>query len=151
MNNLCDPEIINLLYAASNAGVKIKLLVRGMFSLLASEPGLSENIEARGLIDRFLEHSRIYSFCNKGNPKVFIASADIMERNLDRRVEATCPIFDTEIATQLLEMFDIQWSDNSRNRILDKDMQNCLVKRSDNEIEIRSQYKIHQYLLEQQQ
>ena len=151
VNNLCDPEIINLLYAASNAGVKIKLLVRGMFSLLASEPGLSENIEARGLIDRFLEHSRIYSFCNKGNPKVFIASADIMERNLDRRVEATCPIFDTEIATQLLEMFDIQWSDNSRNRILDKDMQNCLVKRSDNEIEIRSQYKIHQYLLEQQQ
>ena len=151
VNNLCDPEIINLLYVASNAGVTIQLLVRGMFSLLAGELGLSENIQARGLIDRFLEHSRMYCFFNDGDPKVYIASADIMERNLDRRVEATCPIFDKEIVKQLLEIFDIQWSDNSRNRILDKDMRNNLVKRSNDEVEIRSQYKIHQYLMEHRQ
>ena len=151
INNLCDPEIIDLLYAAGNAGVKIKLIVRGMFSLWAQEPGLSENIEARGLIDRYLEHSRMYSFCNGGDTKVFIASADLLIRNLDRRVEVTCPIYDKDIAKQLLEIFEIQWSDNTRNRILDKDMRNRFVKRQENEPEIRSQRKIHDYLKEHQQ
>jgi len=146
VNNLCDIEIFDLLYAASNAGVKIQLLVRGMFSLWAGEPGLSENIEARALIDRFLEHSRMYSFANNGDPKVFIASADIMVRNLDRRVEATCPIYDKDKAQELLDIFAIQWNDNCRNRILDKEMQNRYVEKGENETEIRSQYKIHEYL-----
>jgi polyphosphate kinase len=148
LNNLCDPEIIDLLYAAGNAGVKIQLIVRGMFSLWAGEPGLSENIEARGVIDSFLEHSRMYSFYNGGDTKVFIASADLMIRNLDRRVEVTCPIFDKVIAKQMLDIFDIQWNDNTRNRILDKDMRNNFVKRGENEPIIRSQHKIHEYLKE---
>ena len=148
LNNLSDPEIIDLLYAAGNAGVKIQLIVRGMFSLWAQEPGLSENIEARGLIDHFLEHSRMYSFCNGGNTKVFIASADLMIRNLDRRVEVTCPIFDTDIARQLLDIFEIQWSDNTRNRILDKEMRNNYVARKNTEPAIRSQHKINEYLKE---
>jgi len=148
LNNLCDPEIIDLLYTAGNAGVKIRLIVRGMFSLWAGEPGLSENIEARGLIDHFLEHSRMYSFCNGGDTKVFVASADLMIRNLDRRVEVTCPIFDKDIAKQMLDIFEIQWNDNTRNRILDKDMRNNFVKRSKDEAKIRSQYKIHEYLNE---
>jgi polyphosphate kinase len=151
VNNLCDPEIIDLLYAAGNAGVKIKLIVRGMFSLWASEPGLSDNIEARAIIDRFLEHSRMYSFCNLGKTKVFIGSADLMIRNLDRRVEVTCPILDDDIANQLMELFEIQWSDNARSRILDKDMRNRYVKRNENEPEIRSQYKIHDYLKDHHQ
>ena len=146
LNNLADPEIIELLYTASNVGVKIQLVVRGMFSLWAGVPGLSENIEARGLIDRYLEHSRIYCFCNGDKPKVFIASADLMTRNLDRRVEATCPILDPDYAKQLLEIFDIHWNDNTRNRILDKDLRNNYVKRDPQEPIIRSQYKIHEYL-----
>jgi len=151
VNNLCDPEIFDLFYEASNAGVTIQLIVRGMFSLWTGEPGLSEYIEARGVIDHFLEHSRMYAFCNSGDSKVFIASADMMIRNLDRRVEATCPILDTEIAQQLLEIFAIQWSDNSRNRILDKNMTNSFVVRKKGELEIRSQQAIHQYLLEYKQ
>jgi polyphosphate kinase len=146
INNLCDPEIIDLLYAAGNAGVKIYLLVRGMFSMWAGEPGLSENIEARAIIDRYLEHSRMYSFCNAGKTKVFIGSADLMIRNLDRRVEVTCPIYDEDIANQIMKLFEIQWSDNTRSRILDKDMRNRYVKRKENEPEIRAQYKIHEYL-----
>jgi polyphosphate kinase len=147
VNNLCDSEIFDLLYSASNAGVKIQLLVRGMFSLWPGIPGLSENIEARALIDRFLEHSRMYSFANNGEPKVFIASADVMLRNLDRRVEATCPIYNKTMANELLDIFSIQWKDNCRNRILDKEMYNHYVTKGNNEVEIRSQHKIHEYLM----
>lgn len=149
INNLCDPETIEQLYKASNAGVKIQLIVRGMFSLWPGIKHQSENIEARCVIDRFLEHSRIYIFCNGGETKTFIASADLMTRNLDRRVEVTCPIYDADIAKQLQDIFDIHWNDNVRNRILDGDMRNNYLVRNDSEEVIRSQYKIHEYLSKQ--
>lgn len=128
LNNLVDIELVNLLYEASNAGVKIKLMVRGMCSLVAGIPGFSENIEARGIIDRYLEHSRIFIFYNGGETKYYISSADWMSRNLDRRVEVTCPIYDEAIQQELQDYVDIIWSDNTRARILDEKMSNKYFK-----------------------
>src|SRR5690606_9592493 len=103
MNSLSDFEMIDKLYDASNAGVKIKLQIRGICSLIPGVPGMSENIEAISIVDNFLEHSRIYIFGNAGNPEVYISSADFMTRNLDGRVEVTCPIYDPEKRDELIE------------------------------------------------
>ncbi len=101
INALTDVEMIRLLYRASQAGVAIDLIVRGICGLRPSVPGVSETIAVRSIVGRFLEHSRIFWFHNGGTPKVFIGSADLMERNLDRRVEVLCPIHDRELADQL--------------------------------------------------
>jgi len=146
INNLCDPIIIEEFYRASAAGVKIQLIVRGMFSLWAGVPELSDNIEAKGVVDHFLEHSRMYSFCNGGEPTLYISSADLMTRNLDRRIEVVCPIFDADIAQQLMYFFDIQWNDNVKNRWLDENLRNVFVTRNAGDKLCRSQYKIHEYL-----
>ena len=97
MNSLVDPNIINLLYKASKAGVKIELVVRGMCCLYPGRKGLSENIKVISIIGQFLEHSRIFWFANNGNSEAFIGSADWMRRNLDRRVEAVTPIDSTKL------------------------------------------------------
>ena len=110
---------------ASASGVEIKLNVRGMFCPVL-EPGLpeTENIRAIAIIDRFLEHSRLFFFCNNGDEKCYFSSADLMTRNLDRRVEVTCPAIDPEIHRQLREIFDLQWQDNTKVRVLDANLTN---------------------------
>ncbi|MGA9638312.1 polyphosphate kinase 1 [Flavobacterium sp.] len=116
MNSLSDYPMIDKLYEASKAGVKIQLEVRGVCSLIPGIKGLSENIEAISIVDNYLEHSRIYIFGNAGQPDVFISSADFMRRNLDGRVEVTCPIYDQEIKNELIDNFDLGWKGNVKAR-----------------------------------
>ncbi len=150
LNNLTDKIIINKLYEASQAGVKVKLLVRSMFSLVAGKKNLSENIEARSIVGRFLEHSRLYYFHHGGENKIYLSSFDLMERNLEGRVEVGCPIFDNEIKKELIEYLNIQWSDNVKARSLNVDNLNEYVssnKKTEEIREINSHLKIRQFLL----
>jgi polyphosphate kinase len=146
INNLTDTEIIEHLYEASKAGVKIRLIIRGMLSLVAGVPKVSENIEAIGIVDRFLEHSRYYIFCNGGNEQIYISSADLMPRNLDHRIEVTCPIFDKVIKCEIMKIFDIQWNDNLKAREFDENQTNRFVKRGKNEELVHSQMEIYNFL-----
>ncbi|MBK7181526.1 MAG: polyphosphate kinase 1 [Bacteroidetes bacterium] len=118
LNNLVDPEMIKKLYEASSEGVKIKLIVRGICSLVAGVKGLSDNIEAISIVDKFLEHSRVFIFCNAGDEKYFISSADWMTRNLDHRSEVAVPIYDKSIQLQLKEIIDTLWKDTTKARVL---------------------------------
>jgi polyphosphate kinase 1 len=123
MNSLSDEEMIKALYRASAAGVKIKLLVRGICCLRTGIPGISDNIEVHSIVGRYLEHSRIYIFGNGGERRVFLASADLMTRNLNRRVELMFPIEDGQIQSTIVDLFDIMMSDNVKTRILKSDGQ----------------------------
>jgi len=145
MNNLVDTEIIEQLYAASQAGVKIRLIVRSMFAPVPGVSGLSDNIEAISIVDKYLEHSRIFIFCNGGDAKYFITSADLMPRNLDRRVEVTCPIYDKEIQQELHQFLEIQWQDNVKARILN-DKLNNQFRQGPTDEKIRAQFAIHDFL-----
>ena len=116
MNHIVDPRMIALLYRASRAGVKIRLIVRGMFSLEPGVPGKSENIEAVRLVDRYLEHARVMFFAHGGAEKCFISSGDWMPRNLDKRVEVACPIMDETLKQELRDILELQWRDNSKAR-----------------------------------
>jgi polyphosphate kinase len=142
LNSLEDRKIINKLYDASNAGVKIKIIVRGICCLIPGINGLSENIEVISIVDRFLEHARIFIFHNGGEKKYFLSSADWMKRNLSRRIEVAFPVNDNEIQKQLQKMIDIQLSDNVKARIIDKEQKNEYVI-DENEKKIRSQYEIY--------
>ncbi len=144
MNSLSDKKMIDKLYEASNAGVKIQLIVRGICSLIPQEPGMSENIEAISIVDRFLEHSRVYIFCNNNDPKVFISSADFMTRNLDERVEVTCPIYDEDIKQELIETFEIGWKGNYKTRIQSKDLSNK-YREYNGEDKFHSQNEMYKY------
>jgi polyphosphate kinase len=144
LNNITDVEIIDYLYQASQAGVKIKLIVRGMLSLVPKIKKISENIEAIGIVDRFLEHSRFFIFCNGGNEQIYISSADLMTRNLDHRIEVTCPIFDKSIRSEIRKIFDIQWGDNVKARIFDEAQSNKFVK-AEKEIS-QSQLEVYKYI-----
>ena len=124
MNSLIDPKMMNKIYEASQAGVKIKLIVRGIFGLKVGKKDLSENITAISIVDKYLEHSRIFLFGNNGDEKIYISSADWMPRNLNRRVEIACPIYDPEIRAELKEMLNIQLKDNSKSRFLDPELIN---------------------------
>ncbi len=127
LNNLVDREMIKKLYDASKAGVKIQAIVRGICCLVPGVKGLSENIEVTSIVDRFLEHTRVFVFCNEGEEKYFISSADWMSRNLDRRVEVTAPIYDTDIQKTLMDLFHIYFNDNVKARIIDKSAYNLYV------------------------
>jgi polyphosphate kinase len=144
LNNLTDIDIINDLYEASSAGVKIRLIIRGMLSLVPGIKKVSENIKAIGIVDRFLEHSRFMIFCNDGNEQVYITSADLMPRNLDHRIEVTCPIFDKNIKLEIRKIFDIQWEDNIKARIFDEGQSNEFVKSEGKNIQ--SQIEVYNYL-----
>lgn len=120
LNNLVDLKLINKLYEASNAGVNIQLIIRGVCCLLPNLKNKSENISIISIIDRFLEHARVLIFQNNGNPKYYISSADWMERNMDKRIEVGTPIYDPELKEELQFVFDTQWNDTVKARILDK-------------------------------
>lgn len=144
MNSLEDPELINKLYDASNAGIKINLIIRGFCCLVPGIKNQSENIKVISIIDRFLEHARIYRFCNNGDEIIYIGSADWMIRNLDKRVEACTPIKDEQIKKILQDIVDIQLKDNVKARIIDKNQRNLFVKKNGNE-SVRAQYAIYDY------
>ncbi|WP_417888007.1 polyphosphate kinase 1 [Zunongwangia sp.] len=146
MNSLEDHEIIDLLYKASNAGVEIRLLVRGFTSLIPGVEGLSENIYITSILDRFLEHGRIYLFENGGDEKMFFGSADWMSRNLDRRIEVLAPIYDEDIFKEFKDILHLQLTDNVKARIQDASESNQYVSRKPGEKENRSQYSIYNYL-----
>jgi polyphosphate kinase len=130
MNSLSDLDIIRELYAASQAGVKIRLLIRGICCLVPGVPGLSENIRVESIVGRFLEHSRIYCFNNNNDPEYFLASADWMMRNLDRRVEVLFPVRDRDASAFLQTVLDIQFEDNRNKWELDENGRYRLMKRS---------------------
>ncbi len=121
MNSLCDKKIISLLYEASQAGVKIDLIIRGICCLRAGIPGLSENITVRSIVGAFLEHSRIFYFCNGGKDEVYMGSADWMPRNLDKRVEILFPVEKAELKKEVIGILDIQISDNMKAHVMGKD------------------------------
>ncbi len=121
MNSLIDPSFIRQLYQASQAGVQIELLVRGICGLRPGIPGLSDNIRVVSIVGRFLEHTRIYYFHNDGNPDILIGSADLMPRNLDRRIETLFPIEDLNLKQQCVEILEIAGADNVNARLLRAD------------------------------
>jgi len=145
MNSLSDFKMIDKLYDASNAGVKIQLVVRGICSLIPGFPGMSENIEAISIVDNYLEHSRIYIFGNAGATEVFISSADFMTRNLDVRVEVTCPIYDPEIKKELIDNFDLGWKGNVKARYHSEKLDNKYKVRKENEPVFRAQLETYKY------
>lgn len=145
LNSLSDFKMIDKLYAASRAGVEIKLIVRGICCLIPGVKGMSENIQVISVIDKFLEHSRLYIFQDAGNPKVYISSADLMGRNLDNRVEIACPIYDSEIKQEILESFDIGWNDNVKGRIISQSNDNKYNR--NNGPKVRSQFMRYDYYL----
>ncbi|APG59543.1 polyphosphate kinase 1 [Christiangramia salexigens] len=148
MNSLEDEEMVELLYKASNAGVEIRLLIRGFTCLIPGIKGMSENIYITSVVDRFLEHGRIYIFENDGDELMFFGSADWMNRNLDRRIEVISPVLDEDIKKEFKEILEIQLNDNVKARIQDKDESNMYVERKKGEKAIRSQYEIYNYLKE---
>jgi polyphosphate kinase len=124
LNNLVDEELIRKLYHASQEGVKIKIIVRGVCSLIPGIKGMSENIEAMSIVDRFLEHSRVYIFGNDGHELMYLSSADWMQRNIDYRIEVTAPVFDEDVRQQLRDVIEMQIKGNAKSRIIDKDQTN---------------------------
>lgn len=151
MNSLTDFSLIDKLYEASQAGVNIKLIVRGICSLIPGIKGMSENIEAISIVDNYLEHTRLYVFGNAGNPDVYISSADFMTRNLDGRVEVSCPIYDETIKQELIESFDVGFQGNVKVRFHSQKLDNKYRIRNENEEVFRAQletYKFYQSKLE---
>lgn len=148
MNSLSDYPMIDKLYEASNAGVKIKLQVRGICCLIPGVKGMSENIEAVSIVDYFLEHTRSYIFCNDNDPQVYISSADFMTRNLDGRVEVTCPIYDETIKKQIIDIFEIGWKGNVKARIHSEKFENKYKKRDVDEPIFRAQHETYNYYKE---
>lgn len=145
VNNLVDERLSNKLYEASQAGVKIRLIVRGMCNILAGVPGISDNIKIRSIVDRYLEHARVSLFYAGGKRKMFLTSADWMTRNIDHRIEVGCPILDKTVRKLIKDQLDIQWRDNTKARVLDPEQSNQYVTRG-NRKKIRSQMAIYDYL-----
>ncbi|AOW10253.1 polyphosphate kinase 1 [Flavobacterium gilvum] len=146
MNSLSDFTMIDKLYEASCAGVKIQLQIRGICSLIPGVKGLSENIQAISIVDNYLEHSRVYIFGNAGFTDVYISSADFMTRNLDARVEVTCPIYDQDIKNELIENFDIAWKGNVKVRFHSYKLDNKYRVRGETPV-FRAQMETYKYYL----
>ena len=142
VNNLVDKGLVNRLYEAADTGVKIRMIIRGMCSLVTGH----KNIRAISIVDRFLEHPRVMIFWNGGSPKYFISSADWMTRNLDYRIEVGTPIFDARLQRRINRIIDIQLADNTKARVLDEDQTNEYVKKDPEAKPIRSQMEIYNYL-----
>ncbi|MEP0177224.1 MAG: polyphosphate kinase 1 [Paraglaciecola sp.] len=145
INNLDDKLLIDDLYKASQAGVKIKAIIRGMCSLVPGVKGVSENISIISVVDRFLEHPRVLVFENAGEPKVFISSADWMTRNMDFRIEVGCPIYDTDLKAKVIDILNMQLRDTLKARVINEKQTNPYVARG-NRKKLRSQIETYKYL-----
>lgn len=146
MNSLVDKKMIEKLYEASQAGVQITLIVRGICSLVTEIEGFSDNIKAYSIVDKYLEHVRVFIFGNNGSEKIYITSADWMSRNLDSRSEVAVPILSTEIKKQIKDIINIQLSGNTKVRIIDRLQQNLYKKAKPGEPKVRVQDEIYNYL-----
>ena len=143
INNITNYEMVEDLYKAAEEGVKIYLIVRGICCLIPEQKNTHNNIELISIVDKFLEHTRMFIFCNNGKNKTYISSADWMTRNLDNRVEVTIPIEDEKISNQLNDIFSIYWNDNQKSRYVNSENNNEYRK---NELDIiRSQSKVYNY------
>jgi polyphosphate kinase len=145
MNTLADAPMIQRLYDANREGVQVDLIVRGSCCLRPGVPGLSENVRAISIIDRFLEHARIYYFANDGSPEILLASGDLMPRNLDHRVEVAFPLVDPIVAAQALELLELQLHDTVKGRMLGPD--GAVVRRGldPDWPQVRSQYRTYEH------
>ncbi|MCB9283608.1 MAG: polyphosphate kinase 1 [Lewinellaceae bacterium] len=146
LNSLEDRNMIDKLYEAGQAGVRVYLIIRGICCLLPGRPGLSENIRAISIVDRFLEHARIYLFGNGGQEEIYLASADWMTRNLDRRIEVAFPVYDPELFKQLRILLEIQLAGNLKARILDAKQENNYVVREPHQPYVQAQPAFYEYL-----
>jgi polyphosphate kinase len=144
-NNLVDPGIIKKLHEAARKGVQVYTNVRGMFSMMPTPPDKKYTIHSFALLDRFLEHSRIFWFHNNGDDKIYISSADLMTRNLDRRVEVAVPIYDPVIIEEIKYLLNIQLADNCSSRLLNNELDNK-PKTSDSGKKVRSQLEFYKYV-----
>jgi polyphosphate kinase len=146
VNSLVDQQIIDSLYAASQEGVAIDMVIRGICCLRPGVPGLSENIRVRSIVDRFLEHSRIYLFHNDGDPLIYLGSADLMPRNLHRRVEVVFPVLDSDLKRQILDrIIPSYWADNTKARLLDSKGLYTRISRPDGAARHRVQEEFLRY------
>jgi polyphosphate kinase len=145
MNSLSDFRMIDKLYDASRAGVKVKLIIRGICSLIPGVKGMSENIEAISIVDNYLEHSRIFIFGNNDKPEVYISSADFMTRNIDARVEVSCPIYDEDVKKELIDSFDVGWKGNVKARLHSEKLDNKYRVRNEDERIFRAQVETYNY------
>ena len=145
LNNITNYPLVEKLYQASQAGVKIKMIVRGICCLVPGVKGLSENITVLSVVDKFLEHSRVIIFENAGEKKIYLSSADFMTRNIENRVEVACPIYDKELQQQILDTFELSWKDNTKARIVNQNPQNKMVKPKAGDKIQRSQWTTYDY------
>ena len=145
LNNITNYPLVEKLYQASQAGVKIKMIVRGICCLVPGVKGLSENITVLSVVDKFLEHSRVIIFENAGEKKIYLSSADFMTRNIENRVEVACPIYDKELQQQILDTFELSWKDNTKARIVNQNPQNKMVKPKFEDKIQRSQWTTYDY------
>ncbi|MCL4144549.1 UNVERIFIED_CONTAM: hypothetical protein GTU68_014456 [Idotea baltica] len=145
MNSISSYKMIDKLYEASNAGVQIQMIVRGICCLIPGVKGMSENIEVISVVDKFLEHSRLYIFGKGSDVKLYISSADWMTRNIDNRVEVSCPIYDEDVKQEILDTYNICWSDNVKARLLNSTIEN--EYRINSNAKVRSQTAIYDYYL----
>ena len=148
LNSLEDKPLIRKLYDADRAGVQVRLIIRGICCLVTQVPGHSATIEGISIVDRFLEHARVYLFHNDGKPTVHLASADWMERNLDRRVEVAFPILNEKLKDEVMRYLELEWADNVKARILDRDQKNTYRKRPQGVRRLRSQIEWYEQLRE---
>lgn len=143
LNSFTSYKFVDKLYEASKSGVKIKLLIRGICCLIPDKIGLSENIEVKSVVDKYLEHSRVYVFENAGDMKIYISSADLMTRNIEKRVEVACPIYQDDLKNQILETLYINDNDNVKSRLINHNSQNEFIINSKKII--RSQLDTYSY------
>lgn len=130
---------------AGNAGVQVRIIIRGSCVIAPDQPGVSRNIRMISIIDRFLEHSRVFIFCNGGKDLHYISSADWMDRNFDHRIEVAVPILDKQLQKELRKMLEIQWNDNTKARLISYSDPNQ-YRRNEQSAKVRSQVEIHKYL-----
>ena len=145
INNLVDKQLVDKLYYAGRRGVKIRIIVRGMCSLIPGLAKFSDNIRVISIVDRFLEHPRVMVFGNNGDDKVYISSADWMTRNLDHRVEVGVPILDAKLKQLIIDILELQFKDRTKARLIDSEQKNTYVRRG-NRKKIRSQIAIYDHL-----
>lgn len=146
MNSLSSYDMVDKLYEASNAGVKIDMIVRGICCLIPGVKGMSENIKVISVVDKFLEHPRVYIFGKDENSKVYISSADWMTRNIENRVEVSCPIYNEAIKQEIIDNFNICWSDNVKARLINTENEN--EYRVNDKPKVRSQIALYDYYLD---